>query len=1625
MISCKQIHNNLKGLEMIFAPEDIILIKVLMVDDDPVILDVVKIALERDGDVTVETALSARAAMELLDESSWDVIISDYLMPETDGIKFLKAVRSQSDIPFIILTGKSNPQVIVEAINNGANGYIQKDDDAKILFAKLSHQVREVTKRHRAEEALKKSEDWLRLAIDGGTLGIWDWDIVAGDIAYSGSLSLEAFGYSSEEFKDVAKFWWKFIHHDDLHDLKQAFRDHFHEATSHLEANCRLKSKYGEWMWAHIRGEVMSRDKSGCPLRMVGILQDITEQKEAENRIEHLNLVLQSTRNVNKIVVREKDPERLIKEICEALVETRGYHNAWIALTDESGRFTKFAESGLGDGFSVVKGSLEQGDLTRCVRTALNDPKVVIGASLISTCEVCPFCKIHAERGVLTARLESDQKIYGIISVTMPAKFVLDEDEIDLFEELAGDVAFALHGIEKENTLLKSQKRLKELELIVNNSPTVAFTWQASEGWPVEFVSENVKQFGYAPEDLYTGRITFSEIIHPDDLDRVVKEVAHYSQEGTESFDQEYRIVTPSGDVRWVSDLTWIRRDSKDNITHYRGVVLDITDRKQAEEKLRLAHQRLFNIIEYLPDATFAIDQNGTVIAWNRAIEKMTSISKKEMIGKGNSAYALPFYGTERPILIDTVFSRDLLEKNYQNIGTDACSIFGEAFTPNIYDGKGAYLWGTASPIFDEDGNVIGAIESIRDVTDRKRLETELCTEREKFQVLSESAPFGMAIIDENGLFEYINPKFEELFGYHLNDIPTGREWFRKAYPDPVQRHDAIATWIYDMERHDILEKIPRTFTVCCKDGRNIIACFITVKLPNGKYLMSCEDVTGRKQAEDKLRHAHQQLMDIIDFLPDPTFVVDQNQEVIAWNRAIEKMTGVPKEEIIGKGDLAYALPFYECKRPMLVDLIISNDMNSGQYYDDDIKSLNGYFLIESTMTALREGKGAHVWAVASLLLDVDGNVSGAIESIRDVTEWRLAEEALKESEARYRAVVDSQVDAICRWLPDTTLTFVNAGYCFLVGKTKEELLGQKWAIFVPKEVRNEIVENYVLLSKAPKIKVYEHEVMGIDGQIHYVEWIDCPILDSQGKVTEFQSVGRDLTARRRAEEALKESEERLELAVEAANFGIWDWNLRTNNVIRNDRYVEILGFSAEELEENFENWMDRLHPEDRPFVLKALQDHIEEKSPYYEQVYRIRREDGRWIWMRGRGKLVAWDEKGRPLRMAGVALDITERKQSEEELRKSKEILDKTFSSLDTALFILDFSTPPRILNANPEAVRMFGYEKEEMIGQEIVLLHVNRDTDLEFKEALYSKVEDTGYLSFFEFEMKRKNGEVFPTENSVFPLEDEIGNRIGWISVMRDITRRKEAEEALRRSRNDLEMRVQERTSELESKNAEMERFVYTVSHDLRSPLFTIQGFVGFLKEDMAREDQDNVETDLRMIGDGISKMDHLLKDTLELSRIGRIANPPEEVYFGEIVQETLDQISETIRQNRVEIVVKDNWPSIYVDRLRIGEVLTNLVENSIKYMGNQQNPRIEIGWRNDDGDAVFFVKDNGIGIDPTQQDKVFDLFYKVDGGSEGTGAGLAIVKRIIEVHGGIIWIESELGGGCAVCFTLGDMR
>ena len=283
-------------------------------------------------------------------------------------------------------------------------------------------------------------------------------------------------------------------------------------------------------------------------------------------------------------------------------------------------------------------------------------------------------------------------------------------------------------------------------------------------------------------------------------------------------------------------------------------------------------------------------------------------------------------------------------------------------------------------------------------------------------------------------------------------------------------------------------------------------------------------------------------------------------------------------------------------------------------------------------------------------------------------------------------------------------------------------------------------------------------------------------------------------------------------------------------------------------------------------------------------------------------------------------------------------------------------------------------------------------------------------------EFRIRTRDGQSRWISDTSVKSFDERSGRLLSIGIKQDITERKKAEE------------IQEHLiRELEQRNAELERLAYTLSHELKSPLITIRGFTGLLREDALGGNPIRLEQDLQRITSATDKMLQLIHELINLMSIGRIQHEPEEIPLRTLVDEALALVHESFVKKSIAVHIADDLPCIHGDHQRLVEVLQNLLENASKFIDAQAEPRIEIGQRNKQADPpIFYVSDNGIGIEPRFVDRVFGIFDKLDPKSEGTGIGIALAKRIIEVHGGNIWAESEgPGKGSTFCFTIPDSR
>ena len=411
-------------------------------------------------------------------------------------------------------------------------------------------------------------------------------------------------------------------------------------------------------------------------------------------------------------------------------------------------------------------------------------------------------------------------------------------------------------------------------------------------------------------------------------------------------------------------------------------------------------------------------------------METLTGVPAKEMLGKGRYEYAVPFYGVQKPILANLIFMADAeIKERYDTVERIGDNLVVDIFVPGFRPG-GAVLWAKASPLYDQDGNVVAAIETIRDITDRRRAAEDMARISRQMAEIIDFLPDATLVIDiEENVIAW-NRAMEALTGVPAKEM-LGKGRYEYAVPFYGVQKPILANLIFMAdaeikERYDTVERI----------GDNLVVdIFVPGFRPGGAVLWAkasplydqdgnvvaaietIRDITDRKRAEQEIIRSRRSLADIIDFLPDATFAIDREGTVITWNREMEKLTGIPAASMIGRGDHEYSLPFYRDRRPMLANLVFIPDAELESLYTHVQRE--GNVLVVDTFIPGQEGRpGRFFWAKASPLYDPEGTVTGAIESIRDITERREMEGRLARSNAELQIAADIQMSFMPKVLP-------------------------------------------------------------------------------------------------------------------------------------------------------------------------------------------------------------------------------------------------------------------------------------------------------------------------------------------------------------------------------------------------------------------------------------------------------------------------------------------------------------------------------------------------------------------------------------------------------------------------------
>jgi len=643
------------------------------------------------------------------------------------------------------------------------------------------------------------------------------------------------------------------------------------------------------------------------------------------------------------------------------------------------------------------------------------------------------------------------------------------------------------------------------------------------------------------------------------------------------------------------------------------------------------------------------------------------------------------------------------------------------------------------------------------------------------------------------------------------------------------------------------------------------------------------------------------------------------------------------------------------------------------------------------------------------------GQLAATFNTMADGLEQRIA--AYHASEERLALVIRGSSDGFWDWDLNRNTTYFSPRFRELLGYDDEAEFHRdfNFRTSLHPEDRDRAVaaQDAALLEQVGFDQTYRLRCR--DGGFRWFRGRGRVSLTAAGQAYRFAGSITDVTAQKAAEEALRESEERLYFAVRGSSDGIWDWDVLNDRYFVSPRYRELLGFGEDDLPDQRQSFLDGLHPEDWARVDEAMRCHFAERRPF-DLEYRLRCKDGEYCWFRGRGQAV-WDARGRVIRFSGASSDITTQKQAEASIRA---LLAELQAIQDNLLVGIAFLRDGAIVRGNRHFEELFGFAPGELAGASLGAVFPDQAA-WEATRARATKAQAAGGTFGIELQLRRKDASLFWAFLNARALDPASAGG-GEVWMFLDVTERRRAEADLTRLNAELEQRVRDRTAELVTANEELEAFSYSVSHDLTAPLRGIDGFSRMLEEDCLAPGDQRARDHVHRIRAGIRRMKQLIDDLLSLSRVTRSEMKREPVDLSAIAAQVIDELRLQQPQRNVETcLAPDLVAAGDASLLRI--VLENLLRNAWKFTSRRAAASIRLGALQSEGKPVYFVSDNGAGFDMRYTTKLFGAFQRMHRAAdfEGTGIGLAIVHRIIQRHGGRIWAEAVPDQGATFFFTL----
>lgn len=743
----------------------------------------------------------------------------------------------------------------------------------------------------------------------------------------------------------------------------------------------------------------------------------------------------------------------------------------------------------------------------------------------------------------------------------------------------------------------------------------------------------------------------------------------------------------------------------------------------------------------------------------------------------------------------------------------------------------------------------------------------------------------------------------------------------------------------------------------------------------------------------------------LLDNVEQAVIATDLEGNVFYWNHYAEKLYGWTKEEMMGKpvGVIQTNDPVYKKMGEELMAAFKKGESWSGE------------FLLQN-----KKGEQFYTYCVNSPIKNNEGELIGIIAVSNDITQQILAQKEKEFERINQQALINSTTDHI--WSVNTNYELITGNSAFL-SRMKEytgldvkvgELLLK--TDFFPQEYLEFWKEKYDRGFKGERFsfEIYVPPIGNISER--WSEATINPVFNARKEVIGVACYGRDTTDSKLAAQAITESEERFRVMFEKAPLGIALIDSYTGNIINvNDKFAQITGRTTEEL--NSINWMSITHPEDVQEDLDNMQLLNEKKIPGFTMQKRYIKPDGAHVWIQMSIVPIEHNEPDNPRHLCMIE-DITQLKENISAIELSNERFNLVAKATNDAIWDWDLVTN-KVIRLGTGLEKYFGYNSETAsVDNDFWLRYVHPD-DLPLVLASRQRVLDDPSKSNWadEYWFLKANGQYAYVYDKGYIIRNNEGKALRMIGATQDITEQKRADLMLK----ELNSKLEKRALELEQSNAELERFAYVASHDLQEPLRMVSSFLQLFEKKYKNQIDETADKYIHFAVDGAERMKRLIQDLLKYSRAGRSQDELGSTDMNQVAAEVVATFEPELRERNATIKTGHLPVLPRTRKVQMVQLLQNIIGNALKY-NTSKNPLIQIDATETDDNWQIIIKDNGIGFDEKYADKVFMIFQRLHHKEEfsGTGIGLAICKKIMELHGGKIRVESEPGNGSTFYLT-----